>query len=153
MTTVSGEIEIDLPVTTVYEQWTQFEDFPAFLSGVEEVAQRSDDSLHWRVNIGGVPREFDAAIVDQEPDDRIAWQSTGGPAHAGVVAFDALDADRTRVRVQLQWEPQGLIEKAGAALQLDDLQVAQDLREFKRLIESKVLAAGAWRGGVEDIGL
>lgn len=149
MATVTSDIDIEAPISTVYNQWTQFEEFPAFMDGVEQIEQGDDETLHWRVSIGGVDREFDARITEQHPDERIAWQSTSGPQQAGVVTFHRLDDEHTRVRLQLEWQPEGLTENVGAVLQLDDAQVASDLREFKRLIESNGFETGAWRGTIE----
>jgi len=148
MHTVTSETDVDLPIRTVYDQWTQFEDFPAFMSGVEEVRQLNDSTLHWRVKVGGVEREFDASITDQTPDERISWRSTSGPDHAGTVTFQRLDDERTRVALRLEWEPEGFVEKAGALLQIDDAQVAADLRKFAELLESNGFATGAWRGNI-----
>ena len=150
MSSVASDIDIDLPVSTVYNQWTQFEDFPAFMSGVDEVVQLNDEMLHWKVTVGGVEREFDTTITEQLPDERIAWRSFDGPKHAGVVTFHRLDENKTRVRLNLEWEPEGFVEKAGAALNIDDAQVGSDLKEFRRLIESNGFATGAWRGTVEN---
>lgn len=149
MATVTSDIDIDAPISTVYNQWTQFEEFPAFMNGVEHIEQRDDETLHWRVNIGGAEREFDARITEQHPDERIAWQATTGPEQAGVVTFHRLDDDRTRVRLQLEWEPEGVTENMGAILQFDNAQVSHDLREFKRLLESNGFETGAWRGTIE----
>ncbi len=149
MATVTSDIDVDAPISSVYNQWTQFEDFPAFMNGVDRIDQLAADTLHWRVSIGGVEREFDARITEQKPDERVAWHSTEGPSHAGVVTFHRLDEDRTRVRLQLEWDPEGFVERVGAALQLDDAQAAHDLREFKRLIESNGFETGAWRGEIE----
>ncbi len=152
MPTVASDIDIDLPVRTVYNQWTQFEDFPAFMTGVEEVRQLSDTTLSWRVRVAGVEREFTATITEQVPDERIAWKSISGPAQAGVVTFHRLNDAQTRVRLELEWEPQGFVEQAGAVLQLDDAQVAKDLREFARLMESNGFETGAWRGEIDRPG-
>lgn len=149
MHTITNDIDLDLPIRTVYDQWTQFEDFPAFMSGVDEVQQLDDTTVHWKVHVGGVERGFDTEITEQLPDERIAWKSTSGPRHAGVVTFHRLNDEQTRVRLQLDWDPEGLVEKMGAALQLDDAQVASDLREFARLMETNGFATGAWRGTVE----
>jgi len=149
MHTITNDIDLDLPIRTVYDQWTQFEDFPAFMSGVDEVQQLDDTTMHWKVHVGGVERGFDTEITEQLPDERIAWKSTSGPRHAGVVTFHRLNDEQTRVRLQLDWDPEGFVEKVGAALQLDDAQVASDLREFARLMETNGFATGAWRGTVD----
>ncbi|WP_449278844.1 SRPBCC family protein [Leucobacter sp. GX24907] len=149
MNTVSNDIDIDLPVRTVYDQWTQFEEYPAFMTGVEEVRQLDDEHLYWAVRVGGVERGFEAEITEQLPDERIAWKSTSGPKNAGVVTFHRLNDQQTRVRLQLEWEPEGFVEQVGAAMQIDDAQVADDLREFARLMENNGFATGAWRGTIE----
>lgn len=152
MNTVTSDIDIGLPLRTVYDQWTQFEDYPAFMSGVEEVRQIDDQRLYWRVKVGGVERGFEAEITEQLPDERVAWKSTEGPEQAGVVTFHRIDANTTRVRLQLSWEPEGFVEHVGAALQIDDAQVESDLKEFARLMESNGFATGAWRGTIERPG-
>lgn len=149
MNTVSSDIDIDLPVSTVYNQWTQFESFPAFMSGVDEVRQLSDTTLNWRVHVGGVEREYVAEITEQIPDERIAWKSVTAPQQAGVVTFHRLNDGRSRVRLELEWDPQGFAEHLGAVLQLDDAQVARDLREFARLLEANGFETGAWRETVD----
>jgi uncharacterized membrane protein len=149
MPTVNADIDVQVPVSTAYNQWTQFETFPQFLSGVDEVIQIDDTHLHWKVSIAGVDREFDAEITEQIPDTRIAWTSIGGEAHAGVVTFHRLDADQTRISLRLDWEPKGVVEHAGALLQVDDIQIGRDLRKFKELIESNGFETGAWRGSVD----
>lgn len=149
MATITSDIDVDAPISTVYNQWTQFEEFPQFMDGVDDIRQLDDETLHWKVSVGGVEREFDARITEQHPDERIAWQSTSGPQQAGVVTFHRLDDDRTRVRMQLEWEPEGFTETAGSMLQIDDAQVAHDLKHFKELIESNGFETGAWRGDIE----
>ena len=148
MSKVVKSIDVDVPVRTAYNQWTQFESCPRFMEGVDSVEQLTDTRTHWRTSIGGVVREFDADITEQHPDERVAWRSTDGTTHAGVVTFHRLDEGRTRVTVQLDWEPQGLVEKTGAALQVDDMRVAGDLKRFKEFIESRGTETGAWRGDV-----
>jgi uncharacterized membrane protein len=148
MTTITKSVDVDVPITTAYNQWTQFESFPQFLSGIEAVTQQDDTHTHWKVNIGGVEREFDATITEQHADERVAWQSTDGTSHAGVVTFHRLSDDETRVTVQLDWQPEGFVEHAGAVLGIDDLQVSRDLKKFKELIESNGFESGAWRGDV-----
>lgn len=149
MSTVTSDIDIDLPIETVYNQWTQFEDFPAFMSGVERVRQIDDTHLHWEVSVGGVEREFDAVVSEQTPEERIAWNSTSAPNHAGVVTFHRLNDTSTRVRLQLEWDPEGFVETAGAVLKIDQAQVSKDLKEFARLLESNGFETGAWRGDVD----
>ena len=148
MTTVTKSIDVDVPITTAYNQWTQFETFPEFMSGVHSVKQIDDTHTHWTVDIAGVEREFDATITEQHPDERVAWNSTDGTTHAGVVTFHRLADDETRVTVQLDWQPEGLVENIGAVIGVDDLQVARDLKKFKELIEAQGVEEGAWRGDV-----
>ena len=149
MSTIEKSIDVDVPISTAYNQWTQFEEFPRFMSGVDSIQQVDDTHLHWKVSVGGVDREFDAEVTEQHPDERVAWKSTGGPQHAGVVTFHRIDDDKTRVTVQMDWEPEGFVEKAGAMLQVDDMQVGNDLKRFKELIESQGFESGAWRGDVD----
>jgi len=149
MTTVTKSIDVDVPISTAYNQWTQFETFPEFMSGVESIQQIDDTHTHWKVDIGGVEREFDAEITEQHPDERVAWASTDGKTHAGVVTFHRLAEAETRVTVQLDWEPEGFVEKVGAVVGVDDMQVARDLTMFKQMIEAKGVEDGAWRGNVD----
>src|ERR1700744_6508046 len=127
MTSVTKSIDVDVPIATAYNQWTQFETFPNFMSGVDSIDQQSDRHQHWKVSIGGVERQFDTEIPEQHPDERVAWKSTDGTTHAGVVTFHRLEPAKTRVTVQLDWQPEGITEKAGALVGLDDRQVAHDL--------------------------
>ena len=149
MTTVTKSIDVDVPISTAYNQWTQFETFPQFMSGVDSVRQLDDTHTHWKVDIGGVEREFDAKITEQHPDERVAWNSTDGKTHAGVVTFHRLAEAETRVTVQLDWEPEGLVEKIGAVVGVDDMQVARDLAKFKEMIEAQGFEDGGWRGNVD----
>ncbi len=148
MTTAQKSIDVDCYVTAAYNQWTQFEDFPQFMDGVEEVTQTSDRTLHWKVNINGVKREFDAEITEQIPDARIAWKADGEVKQAGVVDFHKLDDQHTRVDLQLEMEPEGLVEKVGDKLGFVERRVQKDLEKFKQLIESRGHPTGAWRGEV-----
>jgi uncharacterized membrane protein len=152
METVEETVDVAVPVSTAYNQWTQFESFPAFMSGVESVTQLTDTTNHWVTKIGGVQREFDTEIVEQQPDERIAWRSVDGKSHAGVVSFSRLDDRNTRVSVRFEWDPETFTEKAGAALNIDKMQVKADLRKFKDFIESRGTETGAWRGEVDDAG-
>jgi uncharacterized membrane protein len=148
MSSVTKSVDVDVPVRTAYNQWTQFETFPEFMSGVERIEQLDDRRLHWTVSVAGVERDFDAEITEQHPDERVAWKSTDGTTHAGVVTFHKLSDETTRVTVQLDWQPEGIIEKAGAAVGVDDRRVSGDLDRFKSYIESRQLETGAWRGEV-----
>lgn len=145
---VTESVDVEVPVRTAYDQWTQFEDFPNFMSGVEEVRQVTDTMTHWRVDIGGVTREFDARITEQIPDERVAWTSTEGTKQAGVVTFHRLEPNRTRVTLQLEFEPQGMAEQAGDKLGVVDRRIKGDLQRFKEFIERRGVETGAWRGEV-----
>ena len=148
MPTVEQSIDVNVPVSTAYNQWTQFESFPEFMGGVEEVRQLSDDMTHWRTTVGGVEREFDAAITEQIPEERVAWRSVDGKTHGGVVTFHRLSEDTTRIMVQIDWETESLTEKAGALVGADDIQVKKDLGRFKEFIEERGTETGAWRGEI-----
>ena len=150
MATLQETIEVDVPVSTAYNQWTQFESFPEFMRGVESVEQIDETSLHFRTDIGGVRREYSAQITEQLPDRRIAWVSTDKPRNAGEVSFEPLGPDHTRVTVALEWEPEGLVEKAGAAVGADSHQVSADLKRFKQFIEARGIETGAWRSAVDN---
>jgi uncharacterized membrane protein len=150
MSTITEHVDVEVPVRTAYNQWTQFEEFPQFMEGVEEIRQIDDTHVHWRTKIAGVEREFDTEITEQHPDHRVAWRSTSGTENAGVVTFHRLDDDKTRVTVQIDVEPEGVVEKAGDALGLAKRRVKGDLGRFKELIESRGRESGAWRGNVEE---
>ncbi|MDT0164660.1 SRPBCC family protein [Actinotalea sp. AC32] len=149
MPSVQESIDVEVPLSTVYNQWTQFEDFPHFMGGVDSITQVNDTLTHWKTSIGGVDREFDAEITEQHPDERVAWKSVDGKTHAGVVTFHRLSDTSTRVMVQIDWETESLVEKAGAALGVDDRQVKKDLERFKEFIESRGVETGGWRGDVD----
>lgn len=147
---VQKSIDVDVPVSVAYNQWTQFESYPQFMGGVESIAQTDDTHIHWVTDIAGVEREFDAEITEQHPDERVAWTSTGGDTkHAGVVTFHRLEEAKTRVMVQIDWQPSGVVEKVGSAVNVDDRQVTSDLKRFKELIESQGRESGGWRGDVD----
>ncbi|HZI44284.1 MAG TPA: SRPBCC family protein [Ilumatobacter sp.] len=150
MSTIEESIEIDVPVRSAYNQWTQFEEFPSFMEGVESVTQIDDTHLHWVAEIGGVQREWDAVVTEQHPDERVAWKSTSGTSNAGVVTFHKLADSKTKVMLQLDVDPQGVVEKAGDALGVIRRRVSGDLERFKDLIESRGEASGAWRGDVSN---
>jgi uncharacterized membrane protein len=150
MSTIEESIEVGVPVRTAYNQWTQFEEFPQFMEGVKEIRQIDDTTTHWRAEVGGVEREFDATITEQTPDQRIAWTSTTAPDQAGVVTFHRVDDGRTRIMLQMDYEPEGAKEKVGDALGFAKRRVKSDLDRFKELIESRGAASGAWRGEVSQ---
>ena len=150
MATIEEGIEVDVPVRTAYNQWTQFEDFPLFMDGVEDIRQTDDTHLHWRISHDGHEVEFDTEITEQIPDERVAWKTTDGRSHAGVVTFHKLSDDRTKVMVQMDWEPEGMLETLGAAIGSDDRRVKADLRNFKERVEAQGTAGGAWRGEVRQ---
>jgi uncharacterized membrane protein len=152
MSTIEQSIEVDAPVRTVYDQWTQFEEFPRFMEGIDEVTQLDATHLHWKASVGGKTNEWDAEITEQLPDKRVAWKSTSGTANAGVVTFHRLDEHRTKVLVQLDWEPDGVVETLGSAVGSDSRRVQGDLERFKELIESRGAESGAWRGEVKQQG-
>ena len=150
MSQIQQSIDVEVPVRTAYNQWTQFESFPNFMSGVESITQLDDKRLHWVTSIAGVEREFDAEITEQHPDERVAWASTGGDAkHAGVVTFHRLDDAKSRVMVQIDWQPSGIVEKVGAAVNIDEHRVKGDLERFKDYIEATGHESGGWRGDVD----
>ena len=149
MASVQESIDVAVPVSTAYNQWTQFESFPQFMGGVESITQTSDTRTHWVTSIGGVRREFDAEITEQHPDERVAWKSTDGESHAGVVTFHRLDATTTRLMVQIDWHPETFTEKIGAVVNADSAQVKGDLKRFKQFIEKSGGETGAWRGNVD----
>jgi uncharacterized membrane protein len=150
MTQIIETIDVDVPVTAAYNQWTQFEEFPQFLDHVDEITQIDDTHTHWKVSAGGQVREFDAEITEQHPDERVAWNSTGGEVdHAGVVTFHKLSDTSTRVTAQLDWEPDGLLEKIGSVAGVGNRAVRDALGDFKEWIESQGSADGAWRGDVQ----
>ncbi len=149
-TKVEKSVEVDVPISTVYNQWTQFEEFPQFMGGVEQVEQLDDRTLRWVAQIAGVRREWNATVLEQVPDQKVAWAATEGATNAGAVYFAPAGPDRTRVTLHLEYEPEGLVEKAGDALNIVERQAESDLEKFKTFIESRGTATGAWRGSVED---
>ena len=150
MATIEESIEVDVPVRTAYNQWTQFEEFPRFMEGVKQIRQLDDTHLHWVVEHNGQEHEFDTEISEQRPDERVAWTTTDGKSHAGVVTFHRLDDNRSRIMVQMKWEPEGVLESLGAALGSDNRRVKADLERFKETIEGRGTESGAWRGEVEQ---
>jgi uncharacterized membrane protein len=137
VSTVEESIDVEVPVRVAYEHWTQFEAFPQFMDGVQEVSRIDSSHLHWKVEIGGHVAEWDAEITDQTPDQRIAWRSTGGTPNNGAVTFESVGVDSSRVTVALEHGTDGVVEKAGSALGFDSRQVKTDLESFKQLIEAR----------------
>ena len=149
-TKVEKSVQVDVPVNQAYNQWTQFEDFPHFMGGVREVRQLDDTHLHWVAEIAGVRREWDAAILEQEPDRKVAWAATSGATNAGAVRFEAAGPSSTIVYLTLEYEPEGAVEQLGDKLGIVERQVTSDLKRFKELIEDEGYATGAWRGSVNE---
>jgi uncharacterized membrane protein len=149
MSQVEESIEVAVPVSTAYDQWTQFEEFPRFMDGVERVEQRSPTLTHWVTSVAGVSREFDAEITEQLPDERVAWTTVAGEVRqAGVVTFHRLDDGRSKVMLQLEHDPTGIADTVGDKLGFVTRQAKGDLERFKRFIESRGTETGAWRGRV-----
>jgi uncharacterized membrane protein len=152
MTVIEQGIEVNVPLSTAYNQWTQFEEFPEFMEGVEKVIQIDNETLHWVAEIAGAQREWDAKITEQRPDERVAWTSIDGAKNAGVVTFHRIDDNETKVMLQLEFDPEGLGEKAADALGVVKRRVKGDLERFKELIESRGSESGGWRGEIDNRG-
>jgi uncharacterized membrane protein len=148
LSSTSDSVDVNVPVRTAYNQWTQFEDFPKFMDSVHEIKQLDDTHLRWRADVAGKPEEWEAEITEQIPDKRIAWRSTGGVKNAGVVTFHKLADDKTRIMLQMDYAPQTIGEKVGDALGLVKMQLRSNLKRFKELLESRGQETGAWRGAV-----
>ena len=142
------DCEIDVPVRAAYNQWTQFEEFPQFMEGIEEVRQLDDTHQHWRAKVGGKVKEWDAELYEQVPDEIIAWRSTSGPPNGGRVRFEPLGPDRTRLHLTMEYEPETTLEKAGDALGVLSRKVEKTLDDFKEFIERRGRETGGWRGEV-----
>jgi uncharacterized membrane protein len=148
MERIEKSIEVNAPLSSVYNQWTQFEEFPQFMDGVQEVRQLEDNRLFWRAEIAGKTTEWEAEIYEQIPDTRIAWRSTSGAPNAGAVSFQIVDAATTKVSLVVDYQPLGVVEKVGDALGLVSGRVEGDLRRFKSFIEGRGVETGAWRGEI-----
>ena len=149
-TKVEKTVVVDVPLSTVYNQWTQFEDFPQFMNGVKSVTQLADDRLDWVAEIGGVRRQWQARIVEQVPDRKVAWAATEGATNAGAVTFRDAGNGSTEVHLVLEYEPEGLVEKVGDKLNVVANQAEGDLERFKKFVEDEGYATGAWRGTVNE---
>jgi len=145
LTSITRDIDVAAPVRTAYNQWTQFESFPRFMEGVKEVRQLDDKHLQWRAEIGGKEAAWEAEIVEQVPDRRIAWRSTAGTPIAGTVLFEPVDEGHTRIMLTMEYEPQGLTESVGSVLGFDDRKVEGDLKRFKEVVESQGVETGGSR--------
>jgi uncharacterized membrane protein len=143
-------VDVAVPVTVAYNQWTQFEEFPRFMEGVESVTQIDDKTLRWKATIAGKAEEWTAEITEQSPDERVAWASTSGARNAGVVTFHHIDDNTTRVMLQIDYDPQGFVENVGDALGMVDRRMKGDLKRFKEFIESRGMESGAWRGEIPE---
>ena len=150
MASVTQSIDVNVPVRTAYDQWTQFEDFPRFMEGVKSVTQTDDTHLRWVAEIAGKTKEWDATVTEQHPDERVAWTSTTGAENAGVVTFHRLGEGETRVTLQMDVDPEGVVENVGTGLGFLDRRVKGDLERFKEFIEGRGVETGAWRGEVSQ---
>lgn len=148
MERIEKSFEMSVPVRAAYNQWTQFEEFPRFMDGVEEVVQTDDTHLHWRVSVAGKEKEWDAEIIEQVPDRVISWRSTSGAPNAGEVRFEALAQDRTRMLLAMEYEPETAVEKIGDALGVLSTKVEKTVNEFKKFLEQRGRETGGWRGEV-----
>ena len=150
MTVITKSIDVHVPISAAYDQWTQFEEFPKFMEGVEEIRQLDDRQTHWVTRIGGVKREFDAEIIVQKPEQGVSWHALTGPAHSGRVTFTPVSEDVTSVQLTMEWDPHGFVESAASRLGIVERRVEGDLERFKSFIESRGSATGAWRGEIND---
>jgi uncharacterized membrane protein len=148
MSNIERSIDVNVPVRTAYDQWTQFEEFPRFMQGVRSVKQMGDRDLCWQAEVGGKTKEWTAKITEQIPDERVAWRSTSGAKNAGVVTFHRLNDHSTRIMLQLEYDPEGMMENVGDTVGVVSSRVAGDLGRFKEFIESRQSATGAWRGEI-----
>jgi len=148
MASLHKSIEVNVPVKVAYNQWTQFEEFPNFMENIVEVRQIDDSHVHWHAEIGGKHKEWDTEIVEQVPDQRIAWRTTAGPENHGIVSFEPVGADRTRVSVDIEYQPETTLEKVGDMLGMVSSNVEDDLENFRDFLESRGHETGAWRGEI-----
>lgn len=150
MAKVEQSIDVNVPLTTAYNQWTQFEEFPQFMKWVKSVRQIDDANLEWTADIAGQEETWTAEIVEQEPDQRISWRATSGQRMDGLVSFARVDDATTRVTLNMDWDPEGVVQSIGAAAGIDDRSVKGDLERFKEFIEARGASTGAWRGEIEE---
>jgi uncharacterized membrane protein len=152
MGTIEKSIDVNVPVRTAYNQWTQFEDFPRFMEGIKEVTQLDDTRLHWKAQIAGTEKEWDAEIYEQVPDRRIAWRTVAGAPNNGMVTFQEFTPMQTRLTLNMEYDPDTFVEKAGDAVGIVSMRVEGDLKRFKEFIEARGLETGAWRGEIRRTG-
>ncbi|HTM08215.1 MAG TPA: SRPBCC family protein [Verrucomicrobiae bacterium] len=150
MEKIEKSVEVDCPINTVYNQWTQFEEFPRFMEGVKSVRQLDDKRLHWVAEIGGKQKEWNARITEQVPDRKIAWKSEGGEYTSGAVSFQPVGNSRTKINLELSYDPKGFVENTGDALGFVSGRVENDLERFKKFIEHRGQETGAWRGTIKS---
>ncbi|HMU53831.1 MAG TPA: SRPBCC family protein [Nitrospira sp.] len=150
MSRIEESIDVNVPVRTAYNQWTQFEEFPRFMEGVRQVSQLDDRRLHWKAEIAGKEKEWDAEITEQIPDHRIAWTSRSGVSTGGVVTFHRLSDDKSRIMLQMEYDPKGFVENAGDAVGIVTQRVVGDLQRFKAYIETRGRETGGWRGSIQN---
>jgi uncharacterized membrane protein len=150
MAATTHSIEVNAPLRAVYNQWTQFEEFPLFMEGVAEVRQEGEKRLFWRANIGGMLKEWEAEITNQVPDERVAWESVDGSPNSGTVIFQSISPDRTKITATIEYEPEGLLEKAGDALGIPSGRVQADLERFRSFIEERGGETGGWRREIRN---
>jgi uncharacterized membrane protein len=150
MERIQKSIDVDRPLHQVYNQWTQFEEFPRFMEGIKGVKQFDDTRLHWVAEIAGKEKQWTAKIIEQIPDHRIAWESESGEYTSGVVSFQALGPDRTRVTLEISYDPKGFIENAGDTIGVVSRRIENDLEHFKEFIENRGQETGAWRGTIRE---
>ena len=150
MALIEKSVEVNAPVRTAYNQWTQFEEFPKFMEGVTQVQQLDSTHLHWKAQIAGKEKEWNSVITEQRPDERIAWKSTDGAKNAGVVTFHRLSDQKSKIMLQMDYEPEGVVENLGDAIGAVSLRVEGDLKRFKEFIEQRGRETGAWRGEVKS---
>jgi uncharacterized membrane protein len=148
MVTVEKTIEVNAPLSVVYNQWTQFETFPEFMEGIEEVRQLDDKRLHWKANISGTVKEWDAEITQQVPDSLIGWRTTSGPMHSGIVSFRSLGPSRTELRARIEFQPQSMLENLAGAFGVVGRRIEGDLQRFKQFIQNRSSETGGWRGRI-----
>lgn len=148
MSVIEKTVEVQCPLSRVYNQWTQFETFPRFMEGVEEVKQLDDTHLHWHAEIAGVDREWDAEITEQVPDRKIAWRAVTGPENTGTVVFQPVDPQRTRITLRMEYDPKGFVENAADMLGVIERRIEGDMKRFRDFIEARGQETGAWRGDV-----